>query len=142
MKEGLLVKSVGGVLIAGITYFLGGLDQVLQILLWMIIIDYATGILSGMVNKELSSKIGFRGICKKIMILIVVVVAVQIDKMLGQTKFVRLAIISFYISNEAISILENAAKIGLPIPSFFVNMLKLIKDQADQGKVTDRKEVG
>lgn len=142
MKESLLIKTFTGGLIAGVTYFFGGLDQVLQILLWMIVIDYMTGLLSGAVNKQLSSQIGFKGITKKIMILVIVVVAVQIDKMLGQVNVVRLAIIFFYIANEALSILENTAKIGLPLPSFLTSMLKVIRDQADKGSSVVRKEVG
>lgn len=141
MKESILIKMFGGGLLAGVTYLLGGLDQALQILLWMIVIDYATGFMAGAWSKSLSSQIGFKGIAKKVMILVIVVVAVQVDKVLGNVNMIRLTVIFFYISNEALSILENASRIGVPLPNFLKNMLKVMKDQSDQGKVATGKEV-
>jgi len=105
---------------------LGGWDGFLYALLTFIILDYLTGVMVAIVEKKLCSEIGFRGIFKKVLILFMVAVAHIIDsKIIGNGSAVRTAVIFFYASNEGISILENASKLGLPIP----DKLKMVLDQ-------------
>lgn len=107
------VAAVGGY----IGYFLGGWDGFLYALVAFVVIDYLTGVIVAILEKRLSSEVGFRGIIKKVLIFSLVTVAHIIDSQLIQTgNAVRTAVIFFYLSNEGISIVENAAKIGLPIP--------------------------
>ena len=109
----IVVAAVGGY----IGYFLGGWDGFLYALVAFVVIDYLTGIMAAILEKRLSSEVGFRGIFKKVLIFSLVAVAHIIDSQLIQTgSAIRTAVIFFYLSNEGISIVENASKIGLPIP--------------------------
>jgi toxin secretion/phage lysis holin len=138
MSEAFTVKVFSGSLIALLTYLLGGLDQALQILLVLILFDYITGFIAGAFNKELSSAVGFKGICKKVMIIFVVAVAVQADRLLGDVGVARLTVIFFYSANEGLSILENATRIGLPLPQFLKDMLRTMKEQSDKGTTLEK----
>lgn len=107
------ISSIG----AYIGYFLGGIDGFLYALIAFVVIDYLTGIMVAVLERKLSSEVGFRGIFKKVLIFSLVAVGYIIDSHLIQTgSAIRTAVIFFYLSNEGISILENTAKIGLPIP--------------------------
>ena len=107
------ISSIG----AYIGYFLGGIDGFLYALIAFVVIDYLTGIMVAVLERKLSSEVGFRGIFKKVLIFSLVAVGHIIDSQLIQTgSAIRTAVIFFYLSNEGISILENTAKIGLPIP--------------------------
>lgn len=98
-------------------WFLGGFDGFLYALLAFVIIDYVTGIMLAVLQKKLSSEIGFHGIFKKVLIFTMVAVGHTVDTYIIQNgSAIRTAVIFFYLSNEGISILENASKIGLPIP--------------------------
>lgn len=98
-------------------WFLGGLDGFLYALIILVIADYVTGIMCAIVDKELSSEIGYRGIFKKVLIFMLVGVGHMIDtNLIGDGSVLRTAIIFFYCSNEGISMLENASRLGLPIP--------------------------
>ena len=109
----IVVAAVGGY----IGYFLGGWDGFLYALVAFVVIDYLTGIMAAILEKRLSSEVGFRGIFKKVLIFSLVAIAHIIDSQLIQTgSAIRTAVIFFYLSNEGISIVENASKIGLPIP--------------------------
>lgn len=109
----IVIAAVGGY----IGYFLGGLDGFLYALIAFVIIDYLTGIMVAVLEKRLSSEVGFRGIFKKVLIFSLVAVAHIVDSQLIQAgSAIRTAVIFFYLSNEGISIVENASKIGLPIP--------------------------
>ena len=109
----IVVAAVGGY----IGYFLGGWDGFLYALVAFVVLDYLTGIMAAILEKRLSSEVGFRGIFKKVLIFSLVAVAHIIDSQLIQTgSAIRTAVIFFYLSNEGISIVENASKIGLPIP--------------------------
>jgi len=102
---------------AYIGYFLGGWDGFLYALVAFVAVDYLTGVMVAILERRLSSDVGFRGIFKKVMIFVLVAVAHTIDsQILGDGSAVRTAVIFFYLSNEGISILENATIIGLPIP--------------------------
>ena len=119
------ISSIG----AYIGYFLGGLDGFLYALVAFVVIDYLTGIMVAVLERKLSSEVGFRGIFKKVLIFSLVAVANIIDsKLIQNGSAVRTAVIFFYLSNEGISIIENAAKIGLPIPG----KLKDVLDQLNK----------
>lgn len=101
----------------------------LYALIVFVVVDYVTGVMVGILNKELSSQIGFRGIFKKVVIFSLVAVAHIIDThVIGNGSVLRTAVIFFYLSNEGISILENAVKIGLPIPEKLKNVLEQLKE--------------
>jgi len=125
----LLVKS--GVAAVGgfIAYWLGGIDQLLTALLVMAVLDYSTGLLAAWQSKTLSSQIGFKGIIKKIMTLAVVVLAYTVEGLAGVP--LREITIMFFVVNEALSILENAAKTGLPIPKKLQEVLQQLKGKDD-----------
>lgn len=109
----IVIAAIGGY----VGYFLGGLDGFLYALIAFVVIDYLTGIMVAVIERKLSSEVGFRGIFKKVLIFSLVAVAHIIDsKLIQNGSAVRTAVIFFYLSNEGISIIENAAKIGLPIP--------------------------
>lgn len=98
-------------------WFLGGLDGFLYALLMFLVIDYATGLMAAFVQKKISSEVGFKGICKKVAIFCLVGIGHVLDTQVIQNGSVlRTAVIFFYLSNEGISIIENVALIGLPVP--------------------------
>jgi toxin secretion/phage lysis holin len=98
-------------------YFLGGWDGFLYALLTFVVIDYITGLMCAVLDKKLSSEVGFRGIFKKVLIFSLVAIGHIIDKnVIGDGSVIRTAVIFFYLSNEGISILENAVHVGLPVP--------------------------
>ena len=112
-------------------WFLGGLDGFVYALLAFVVIDYVTGIMVAVLEKKLSSEVGFRGIFKKMLIFTLVGIGNIIDVyLIGNGSAVRTAVIFFYLSNEGISILENTGKIGLPIPE----KLKKALEQINKGE--------
>ena len=121
MREFILhMQVVLSVIGAFFGWFFGGADGFLYALIAFVIIDYATGVINAIISKALSSEIGFIGICKKVMIFILVGVAHLIDFfILQEGTVIRTAVIFFYLANEGISILENSANIGLPLPKIF-----------------------
>ncbi len=114
-------------------YFLGGCDGLLYALVLFVVADYLTGVMCAINDKKLSSEVGFRGICRKVLIFILVGIANIVDQsILGTGCVMRTAIIFFYISNEGISLLENAARLGLPIPKKLQNVLEQLKKDAEK----------
>ncbi|MFA7462604.1 MAG: phage holin family protein [Anaerovoracaceae bacterium] len=118
-------------------WFLGGLDGFLYALIAFVAIDYVTGVLCAIIDKKLSSEIGAKGIFKKVLIFVLVGVAHILDTQIlgsvGDTGGVlRTAVIFFYLSNEGVSILENAAHIGLPIPEKLKDVLKQLHGRDDE----------
>ena len=110
-----------------ITWFFGGIDGLLQVLIAFSVIDYLTGIIAAALNHELSSRTGFRGIIKKIILFMFVGMAHLLDSYLpGDSGSIRAVVCLFYVVNEGISIIENAEKIGVPIPKPLHNMLAKI----------------
>ena len=111
--------------------FLGSFDDLLYALIAFVVADYITGVLKAVAEKNLSSAIGFKGICKKVCIFTLVGVANVLDThIIGSGCVLRSAVIFFYISNEGISIIENATKIGLPIPQQLQNtLLRMYSDK-------------
>lgn len=117
--------AIGGYL----GYVLGGHDSFLYALIAFVVIDYLTGVMLAIIKKEVSSEIGFKGIFKKVMIFLMVAMGHTIDAYLIKNGgAIRTAVIFFYISNEGISILENSASIGLPIPEKLKDVLIQLKD--------------
>lgn len=120
--------SLGGALGA----VLGGWDGFLYALILFVIVDYVTGLMAAYVKKEISSETGFIGIMKKVVIFCLVAIGYVIDAhVLGNGGVVRTAVIFFYLSNEGISILENAAVMGLPIPQKLLDVLEQLKDSVN-----------
>ena len=122
------VSAVGGWL----GYVLGGLDGFLYALIAFMIVDYVTGVMVAIVEKKLSSVVGFRGIFKKVLILVMVGIAHSVDiYIIGTGASIRTAAIMFYCSNEGVSLLENAARIGLPIPQKLKDILTQLHGKDD-----------
>ena len=120
------LTAVGGFLGS----FLGGVDGFLYSLIAFVVIDYITGVMVGITQKKLSSEVGFKGICKKVLIFLLVGVGSIIDtKILGEGNVVRTAVVFFYLSNEGISIIENVAIIGLPVPQKLKDILAQLNDE-------------
>ena len=123
-----------------IGWFLGGCDGLLYALLVFIIIDYITGVMCAIENHELSSEIGFHGIFRKVLIFMLVGIANIVDvQVIGTGSVLRAAVCFFYISNEGLSILENAATLGLPIPEQLKKVLKQIKHRDGSEKTDNEK---
>lgn len=98
-------------------YFLGGCDGLIVALVVFVVMDYVTGVMCAIADKNLSSEVGFKGICRKVLIFILVGIANILDvQIIGTGSVLRTAIIFFYISNEGVSLLENASHLGLPVP--------------------------
>lgn len=113
--------------------FFGGCDGFLYALIALTVIDYITGVMMAIVQKKLSSEIGFKGIFKKILIFMMVAIAHLIDTMIIDSgSAIRTAVIFFYLSNEGISILENAAAIGLPIPEKLKIILRQLGEEGEK----------
>ena len=113
----------------GLTWLFGAWDTALIVLICFMVLDYSTGLLRAYVNKEVSSDVGLRGIARKAVIFIVLIVAVLLDRLLNTGSLVfRTLICYFYIANEGISLLENCAGLGLPIPEKLKEALAQLKD--------------
>lgn len=110
-----------------VLYFLGGWDMALKTLLIIIALDYLTGICDAIANKKINSKIGAKGIIKKVGYLIIVAVSVQLDQIVGDTGAIRNLVIYFFVANEGISILENWGSMGLPLPEKVMEVLEQLK---------------
>ena len=124
----LVFAAVGGWL----GYFLGGCDGLLYALIAFAAIDYITGVMCAISDKTLSSEVGFKGICRKVLIFLLVGIGNIIDvQVLGSPGVLRTAVIFFYLSNEGVSLLENAAHLGLPVPDAIKTVLEQLHDRAD-----------
>lgn len=122
-----VISNVISVILTFLIYLLGGLDIALKSLLIVIVIDYATGILSAIYNKQINSKVGFKGILKKFSYLLIIALSVIIDNILGQSGTVRTLVIYFFVANDGISILENVAEMNIPLPPKLLETLEQLK---------------
>ena len=128
-KIQIAVTALGGWL----GYFLGGIDGMMIALIILMSLDYISGVMCAVIDKNLSSAIGFRGICKKVFILMLVGVANIVDlHVVGTGSALRGAVICFYMSNEALSLFENAAHIGLPVPEKLKDILAQLHRRGDK----------
>lgn len=127
-------NSVVAVIATFFTYLFGGWDIALIVLVAFMVLDYATGVIWAYIQKTLNSEIGFKGLVKKCMILVVLVVAVLLDRMINSgTAVFRTLVCYFYIANEGISLLENVSNLGLPIP----DKLKVALEQLNKDEETE-----
>ena len=126
----LIFAAIGGWL----GYFLGGCDGLLYALIAFVVIDYITGVMCAISDHTLSSQVGFRGICRKVLIFMLVGIANVLDiYVLSSGSVLRTAVIFFYISNEGVSLLENVAHLGLPIPEKIKVVLEQLHDRSEKG---------
>ena len=133
----MVFTAVGGWL----GYFLGGYDSLLYALVVFMVADYITGVMCAVSDKKLSSAVGFKGICRKVLILMLVGIANLLDvEVIGTGAVLRTAVIFFYLSNEGVSLLENAAHLGLPIPEKLKAILAQLHDRAESDG--DDNEIG
>ena len=116
-----------------IGWFLGGVDGMLIALIVLMALDYISGVMCAIEDKKLSSAIGFKGIAKKVLILMLVGVANILDvNVVGGGAILRGAVICFYLSNEGLSLLENAAYLGLPVPDKLKSILAQLHDRSEK----------
>ncbi|KXY06429.1 phage holin family protein [Bacillus sp. FSL K6-0067] len=113
-------------------YFLGGWDTTLRVLLIMAAIDYITGVIAAGYNGELKSKVGFKGIAKKVVLFLLVGAATQADLAIGTNSAIREATIFFFIGNELLSLLENAGRMGIPLPQALTNAVEVLGSKQKQ----------
>jgi len=118
-----ILVAIGGV----IGYFFGGLDMLLKVIVILAILDYTSGIVAAYVNNELKSKVGFKGIAKKVMLFLLIAAASWVDQALGSKAMFREATIFFFIGNELLSLIENAGRIGVPIPKLLEDAVVVLK---------------
>lgn len=124
-----IFAAVGGWL----GYFLGGCDGLLYALLAFVVLDYITGIMCAVADKKLSSAVGFKGICRKVLIFALIGIGHILDaQIFREAGVLRTAIIFFYLSNEGLSLVENAAYLGLPIPVKFRKVLEQLHDRSEK----------
>ena len=124
----LALSAVGGAL----GWFFGGMDGLIYALLVFVIADYITGVMCAIADKKLSSEVGFKGICKKVLIFVMVGIGHIMDTyLIGNGEVLRTAVIFFYCSNEGVSMLENAGHLGLPIPAKLKDILEQLHDRTE-----------
>lgn len=122
----LVFAAIGGWL----GYFLGGCDGLLIALVVFVVVDYLTGVMCAIADHKLSSAVGFKGICRKVLIFLLVGIANILDvQVIGSGSVLRTAVIFFYISNEGVSLVENAAHLGLPVPDKLKDVLEQLHDR-------------
>lgn len=129
MKE--VLQSILAVISTGLIYLLGGLDIALTCLLIAIVLDYVSGMLKAFITKQVSSKVGFKGILKKVSILLVIMLAVLVDRVTGETGAIRTLVVYYFVANEGLSILENLGQAGVPIPQSIKKALKALKKESN-----------
>lgn len=127
MKE--FINGLISTLASFFIFAIGGLDIALSCLLIVIVLDYISGIIKAYITKTLSSSIGFKGILKKVGVLIIVMLAVLVDRVTIDNGGIRSLVIYYFVANEGLSILENLAVAGLPIPKKLKDALKVIKKE-------------
>ena len=119
-------------------YFLGGCDNLMIALIVFVVADYVTGVMCAIIDKKLSSEVGFKGIFKKVLIFILVGIAHILDVyVIGGGSILRTAVIFFYMSNEGVSLLENAAHLGLPVPKQLQEVLKQLHKRSEEMEESD-----
>lgn len=135
MKEFWSIVQAVFVAVGGwLGWFLGGYNGLLYTLITFAVVDYITGVMCAIVDKKLTSKVGFKGICRKVLMFLLVGIANILDvQIIGTGSVLRTATIFFYISNEGVSLLENASYLGLPIPQKVKDVLAQLHDRSEKG---------
>ena len=127
------IKIAGSVIATVFIYIFGEWDIALQSLVIVIVLDYITGLSKAFVKRRVSSSIGFKGIVKKVGVLALAAVATVIDRLAGETGMVRTLVIYYLAANEGISIIENAAAMGLWVPKILKDKLKQLRGDDEEG---------
>lgn len=127
------IQLVFAVIGGWLGWFLGECDGLMYALIAFVIADYVTGVMYAVSDKRLSSEVGFKGICRKVLIFVLVGMANILDMhVIGTGCVLRTAVLFFYISNEGVSVLENAGHLGLPVPARLLNVLEQLHEDAEQ----------
>ena len=127
------IQPVFAVIGGWLGWFLGECDGLMYALIAFVIADYVTGVMCAVSDKRLSSEVGFKGICRKVLIFVLVGMANILDMhVIGTGCIVRTAVLFFYISNEGVSVLENAGHLGLPVPAKLLDVLEQLHEDAEQ----------
>ena len=129
MKES--ICTILGLFLTLIIYLLGGIDIAMQCLLIAIVLDYISGMIKAFNLKQLSSKVGFKGIMKKVGVLLIVMLGVLVDRVTGDTGAIRTLVIYYFVANEGLSIIENLSLAGVPIPKGLKKALKALKEKGN-----------
>ncbi len=128
-------NSIVAIVATFLTYIFGGWDAALSILIIFMVLDYLTGVIYAYTVKSLNSEVGFKGLIKKCMILVVLIIGVMLDRMLGNGTWVfRTLVCYFYIANEGVSLLENISNLGVPIPNKIRNALEQLNKDEEEGE--------
>lgn len=127
MKE--IYNGIVATLLTAFVYLVGGLDVAMIALLVAIVLDYVSGVIKAYVTKQLSSQTGFKGIVKKVAVLMIVMLAVLVDRVTGETGAIRTLVIYYFVANEGLSIIENLGQAGVPIPQSIKKALKALKKE-------------
>lgn len=135
------LNYVSAMVCAILSYSYGELDGMLKALIFCMIIDYITGLIAAYKNKELSSEVGFLGLAKKFVMLLIVAVAHIVDmEIFSNAMFLKSAVCGFYIANEGLSILENTADLGVKYPKKLIKALKQVNNSDDEEEKDDEKD--
>lgn len=133
-----MINSIFATVCSVLTYLFGGWDVAIAALITFMVFDYLTGVIIAVINKKLSSHVGFKGLAKKLFIIVILVVGVLLDRLINSDQWVfRTLIAYFYIANEGISIIENIAVLGVPVPKKIVDILEQIKDKHENDDKTE-----
>lgn len=124
-----MICSIISLIVSSFVFALGGIDISLQCLLIAIVLDYISGVIKAYTLKQLSSKIGFKGLLKKIGVLLIVMLGVLVDRVSGNTGAIRTLVIYYFVANEGLSIIENLSIAGVPIPQRLKKALKELKKE-------------
>lgn len=124
-------NNITSIILTTFVYLIGGFDVAMQSLLIVMVVDYLTGFTSAIYNKNLSSKIGFKGILKKFSYLCVVALSVVIDNLTGQNGLIRTLVIYFFVANDGLSIIENMAEMNIKLPQKLIDCLEQIKKKGE-----------
>ncbi|MCL9970342.1 holin family protein [Anoxybacillus kestanbolensis] len=130
----IIYKTGAAVIGAVVGYLFGESTGLLLVLFWMVIIDYGTGMVAGYTEGTLSSKVGFKGIVRKVMIFVMVALAHLVDSALGTKNMFRDATIVFYMANELLSIFENAGRMGVPVPERLTQAVEVLKGKSKEAE--------
>lgn len=133
-----MLNTIFAAVCSALTYFFGGWDVALAVLITFMVFDYLTGVIIAIINKKLSSHIGFKGLAKKLFIIVILVVGVLLDRLINNGEWIfRTLVAYFYIANEGISIIENIAVLGVPVPEKVIDILEQIKDKHESDDKTE-----
>lgn len=124
-------NNITSIILTTFVYLIGGFDVAMQSLLIVMVVDYLTGFTSAIYNKNLSSKLGFKGILKKFSYLCVVALSVVIDNLTGQNGLIRTLVIYFFVANDGLSIIENMAEMNIKLPQKLIDCLEQIKKKGE-----------